>query len=128
MIGYTFPTIIFITHYVIDVTRVSISMSSLKGTGSSNKWRKIREQIIRRDGCCQMCGSDERLSVDHIVPRTLGGDDNPNNLQVLCSSCNSSKGGRFFDRARTPPTLPVSFYPENASTSHYRLESDAEQS
>jgi 5-methylcytosine-specific restriction endonuclease McrA len=119
---------ISITHYAIDVTRVSIFMSSLKGTGSSNKWRKIREQIIRRDGCCQMCGSDERLSVDHIVPRTLGGNDNPNNLQVLCSSCNSSKGGRFFDRGRTPPTLPVSFYPENASTSHYRLESDTEQS
>jgi 5-methylcytosine-specific restriction endonuclease McrA len=117
---------IFITSIAITVQR--ISMSSLKGTGSSNKWRKIREQIIRRDGCCQMCGSDERLSVDHIVPRVLGGDDNPNNLQVLCSSCNSSKGGRFFDRPRTPPTLPVSFYPENASTSHYRLESDENQS
>jgi len=126
MIGYTFPTIIFITPYAIDVTRVSISMSSLKGTGSSNKWRKIREQIIRRDGCCQMCGSEERLSVDHIVPRTLGGDDNPSNLQVLCSSCNSSKGGRFFDRGRTPPTLPVSFYPENASISHYQLQKDSE--
>ena len=119
---------ISITPYAIDVTRVSIYMSSLKGTGSSNKWRKIREQIIRRDGCCQMCGSDERLSVDHIVPRTLGGDDNPNNLQVLCSSCNSSKGGRFFDRPRTPPTLPVSFYPKNDSNSHYRLEQDENQS
>ncbi len=114
--------------YVIDVMRVSIFMSSLKGSGSSNKWRKIREQIIRRDGCCQMCGSDERLSVDHIVPRVAGGDDNPSNLQVLCSSCNSAKGGRFFDRPRTPPTLPVSFYPENASISHYRLESDENQS
>jgi 5-methylcytosine-specific restriction endonuclease McrA len=119
---------ISITPYAIDVTRVSIYMSSLKGTGSSNKWRKIREQIIRRDGCCQMCGSEERLSVDHIVPRTLGGDDNYNNLQVLCSSCNSAKGGRLFDRPRTPPTLPVSFYPENASISHYRLESDENQS
>ena len=99
-------------------------MSSLKGTGSSNKWRKIREQIIRRDGCCQMCGSDERLSVDHIVPRTLGGDDNPNNLQVLCSSCNSSKGGRLFDRAATPPTLHGLFSPKNDSISHYPAQKD----
>ena len=107
MTGYMYLMTISIMPYAIDVTRVSIYMSSLKGTGSSNKWRKIREQIIRRDGCCQMCGSDERLSVDHIVPRVLGGNDNPNNLQVLCSSCNSSKGGRFFAVSYTHLTLPT---------------------
>jgi len=96
-------------------------MSSLKN-GSSTKWRRIRQSIIDRDQCCQMCGTEERLTVDHIVPRVLGGDDNPSNLQVLCGSCNSSKGGRFFESTRTPPTLHGSFYPENASTSHYRLE------
>jgi len=115
-----------ITPYAVDATRVS--MSSLSSKGSTSKWRRIREQIIRRDGCCQMCGTEERLSVDHIVPRTLGGDDNPSNLQVLCSSCNSSKGGRFFESSKTPPTLPASFYPENASISHYRLEQDQNQS
>jgi 5-methylcytosine-specific restriction endonuclease McrA len=103
-------------------------MSKLKQSGSTSAWRKLREQVIRRDGCCQMCGTEERLSVDHIVPRTLGGSDSLDNLQVLCSSCNSAKGGRFFDRPKTPPTLPVSFYPKNASTSHYRLESDENQS
>ncbi len=43
-------------------------MSSLSNTGSSAKWRKLRESIIKRDGCCQMCGTEERLSVDHINP------------------------------------------------------------
>ena len=103
-------------------------MSKLKGNGSTSAWRRIREQIIRRDGCCQMCGTEERLSVDHIVPRILGGDDNPSNLQTLCSSCNSAKGGRFFDRAKTPPTLHGLISPENASISHYRLEKDENQS
>ena len=103
-------------------------MSKLTNKGSSSAWRKIRQTVINRDGCCQMCGTEERLSVDHIVPRHLGGDDNLTNLQVLCSSCNSSKGGRFFDRAKTPPTLPVSFYPKNDSNSHYRLKSDENQS
>lgn len=102
--------------------------SSLSNTGSTSAWRKIRQSVINRDGCCQMCGTEERLSVDHIVPRHLGGDDNVTNLQVLCSSCNSSKGGRFFDKAKTPPTLPVSFYPKNDSNSHYRLSSDENQS
>ena len=103
-------------------------MSKLTNKGSTSQWRKIRQTVINRDGCCQMCGTEERLSVDHIVPRHLGGDDNLTNLQVLCSSCNSSKGGRFFDRAKTPPTLPVSFYPKNDSNSHYRLSSDENQS
>ena len=103
-------------------------MSKLKDNGSTSAWRRIREQVIRRDGCCQMCGTEERLSVDHIVPRVAGGTDSLDNLQVLCSSCNSSKGGRFFDRPKTPPTLHGSFYPENASISHYRLEPDENQS
>lgn len=113
-------------HYAIDAVRVS--MSKLKQSGSTTAWRRLREQVIRRDGCCQQCGTEERLSVDHIVPRHLGGSDAMDNLQVLCSQCNSSKGGRFFESGRTPPTLPVSFYPENASISHYRLESDENQS
>lgn len=99
-------------------------MSSLKRGGGTTKWRRIRQTIIDRDQCCQMCGTEERLTVDHIVPRVLGGDDNPSNLQVLCSTCNSSKGGRFFESAKTPPTLPILNSPENASTSHYRLQSD----
>ena len=101
-------------------------MSSLKRNGGTTKWRRIRQTIIDRDQCCQMCGTEERLTVDHIVPRVLGGDDNPNNLQVLCSTCNSSKGGRFFESAKTPPTLHGLNSPENASISHYRIEKDSE--
>jgi 5-methylcytosine-specific restriction endonuclease McrA len=102
-------------------------MSSALGKhGGTTKWRKIRQTIINRDGCCQACGSDERLSVDHIVPRVLGGDDSPSNLQVLCSSCNSSKGGRFFERGGTPPTLHILNSPENASISHYQIKKDSE--
>ena len=101
-------------------------MSRLKKSGSTTAWRRLRQTVINRDQCCQMCGSEDRLTVDHIVPRVLGGDDSLSNLQVLCGSCNSSKGGRFFESAKTPPTLHGSFYPENASISHYRLEKDSE--
>jgi 5-methylcytosine-specific restriction endonuclease McrA len=103
---------------------MALSRSALTSKGGTTKWRRIRQQVINRDRCCQACGTEEMLTVDHIVPRTLGGDDNLNNLQVLCSSCNSSKGGRFFDSHRTPPTLHSSFYPKNESSSHYQLEKD----
>jgi ATP adenylyltransferase len=46
---------------------------------------------------CELCGisADVRaLEVDHIVPRNLGGTDDPSNLQTLCYSCNSMKRDR----------------------------------
>ena len=92
--------------------------SALRDNGSTNQWRKIRQRILDRDGhTCQVCGMNGN-SVDHIIPRNLGGSDEEWNLQTLCISCNSAKGGRFFNNTRTPPTLPVLISPKNDSKSH----------
>lgn len=54
-----------------------------------------RERIMKRDGYqCVICGSTERLTIDHIVPRSKGGSGEDDNLRVLCNSCNSRKGNR----------------------------------
>lgn len=38
-------------------------------------------------------GSSKRLpTIDHKVPRNLGGSENAGNLQLVCQPCNSSKG------------------------------------
>jgi len=34
------------------------------------------------------------LDVDHILPRSEGGTDDPDNLQALCWRCNQDKGAR----------------------------------
>ena len=48
-------------------------------------------------GNCAGCGVHfpfSGLTVDHILPRSRGGTDHLDNLQLLCLGCNSSKGNR----------------------------------
>ena len=54
--------------------------------------------VLERDGRrCLCCGSTYRLNVDHIRPRYLGGSHHPENLQVLCGTCNRLKGIQEID-------------------------------
>lgn len=58
------------------------------------------QAVFERDGrACRYCGSEEALSIDHVVPRCQGGLDNSDNLVVACRSCNSRKGGRTPEQA-----------------------------
>lgn len=55
-----------------------------------------RARIMARDGNkCVTCGTTEKLTIDHIHPRSRGGGTEDENLQVLCRSCNSSKNNRL---------------------------------
>lgn len=54
-----------------------------------------RLRIYRRDGFeCVVCGSNDDLTLDHIVPFSDNGSDDDSNLQTMCRSCNSRKGTR----------------------------------
>jgi DNA-binding XRE family transcriptional regulator len=54
---------------------------------------------------CRLCGSQDQITVDHIIPITSGGKTTPENLQTLCRSCNSRKGGR--GRRPVPPKATI---------------------
>ena len=57
---------------------------------------RLRFEILRRDDhTCRYCGAgapDVKLTVDHVVPRSLGGSDEPTNLVTACLDCNLGKG------------------------------------
>lgn len=57
-----------------------------------------RAYIYARDGhACLMCGSEDGLTIDHVIPKSRGGEHVRGNFQTLCRPCNSSKGVRTID-------------------------------
>ena len=56
---------------------------------------QIMLALIERDGYqCQVTGSTEDLTIDHIVPLSKGGSDDIDNLRLVTRSVNSSKGSK----------------------------------
>jgi len=59
------------------------------------KWitRKRRLSTYRRDNFrCVYCHRTERLTLDHLRPRSIGGDNADKNIVTACKSCNSARG------------------------------------
>ncbi len=63
--------------------------------------KETRAWVLERNGyTCQMCGSAAgdpdplggtrtvRLTMGHIIDKSKGGDDSPNNLRAVCECCN----------------------------------------
>lgn len=57
----------------------------------------IKTQYERQKGRCYWCGVKvgETYHVDHIVPLSRGGSNDPSNLVVACPTCNISKGSKL---------------------------------
>tara|TARA_B100002019_G_C21018836_1_gene473727 strand:- start:117 stop:590 length:474 start_codon:yes stop_codon:yes gene_type:complete len=78
-----------------------------------NDMYPTRNLIYKRDkNKCQYCGSTKSLTIDHVIPKSRGGDDSWENLVVACSPCNVKKGDKLLEQtnmklAKTP-RAPVS--------------------
>ncbi len=64
--------------------------------------RLNRREIFRRDQhTCQYCGKHTlELTIDHIIPRHMGGLHSWENVVAACPSCNHRKGGRKLEEAK----------------------------
>ncbi len=83
------------------------------------KVRFSRINVLTRDGFrCQYCGEKQLardLTLDHVLPRSLGGPASWTNIVAACRPCNAKKAARTPERAGMtllskpvqPKSLPV---------------------
>ncbi len=70
-----------------------------------------RKAIFARDhGRCQYCGSPAE-SIDHVIPRSRGGEHTWTNVVACCRRCNTTKANRLLSEGsmvlRSKPTAPT---------------------
>lgn len=81
----------------------------------SNAVTFSRRNVFKRDRfTCQYCGRQpgaDELTIDHVLPRSLGGTSTWENCVLACIECNAVKADRTPDQARMPlrrrPVRPV---------------------
>jgi len=76
-----------------------------------------KKNILKRDAhTCQYCGRNggERMTIDHVIPKSLGGRTVWENVVSACRTCNLKKGNTPLDEAGMHllrrPTKPLSFF------------------
>jgi 5-methylcytosine-specific restriction endonuclease McrA len=63
----------------------------------SNIWLN---KIAKRDGMvCKGCGATENLTINHIMPRCVGGKYSYSNLEILCQECNIKEYHKIVKKA-----------------------------
>lgn len=66
----------------------------------------VRSGVYSRDrATCLWCKTADGLVLDHIVPWSAGGSDDPTNLRLLCNRCNTERSNYRY--ADVTPRLPL---------------------
>lgn len=100
-IAFVLPSVIRLHHFVRKPTPPTISFN--------------KKNILKRDAhTCQYCGRNggERMTIDHIIPKSLGGRTVWENVVSACRPCNLRKGNKPLGEAGMhllrKPTRPLS--------------------
>ena len=62
-------------------------------------WMK---RLSERDGAkCRKCGTEQNLTIEHKIPRCIGGKWSYENLEILCLKCNLAEYHQLVKNALT---------------------------
>jgi len=100
-------------HFEIQIPRIIRLIKYDRVPRNTVKFNR-RNIFLRDEHCCQYCGNhypSQKLSLDHVFPRSRGGPTNWENIVCACVDCNVRKGGRTPIEARMlllrEPTKPA---------------------
>lgn len=67
------------------------------GVGGSIAADDVRHHLHSQKGRCYWCGTPvaDAFEIDHVVPLSRGGPNEPDNIVVSCTPCNRSKGNKL---------------------------------
>ena len=96
--------------WVIRSERLTINVPSVCVTKEYFKFKKAvkfsRRNLYLRDMYqCQYCGEvfeSEDLTLDHVIPRAMGGKTTWENSVTACKPCNHKKGAKLVKPMREP--------------------------
>lgn len=88
---------------LLNVNKRRIRKAGNGGSHTVAEWDALCQNFGYR---CACCGEASNLTRDHVIPVSLGGSDNIDNIQPLCLKCNSRKGTQTIDY-RQQPDSPV---------------------
>lgn len=111
--------------YGIEMIDVTVKEQTEECKIKKTKKKKIKRKVYSRqtrkmiydkaDGRCQLCGKKillSELSLDHILPLSMGGEDCVDNIQATCFDCNQLKRN----------CLPASFFERITNIFMYQME------
>lgn len=88
-LGFDVCWVIFFTQWDGKDKYAKLAKSSSRSKIKADEWDIIKDQYNQR---CFYCGKrNVRLTKDHVIPLSDGGEDIPNNIVPACWPCNYKK-------------------------------------
>ena len=80
------------THRKFAIDRWVHRKHGREGTLTVAEWKEMRRVT---NGTCLFCGSSLDITMEHMVPKSIGGGFTKENIVPACRRCNSARGNTF---------------------------------
>jgi hypothetical protein len=86
------------------ITRWKAKKLGIGGTLTVEEWHSMLDEY----NGCYFCGSQGRMTMEHMMPKSIGGGFTAQNIKPVCLPCNLARGATF--NASIPLFLTIEFW------------------
>ena len=89
----------------------SVYTSNMSNNWNGRKVTRNKAKVLNTYGdVCHLCNKPGADTADHLIPRSLGGDNSIDNQRPAHRSCNSRRGNRPLIKPISPAVNALSFF------------------